>query len=276
MEKNKKRLVFILSALLVVVLILAAVFIIKDRSGKNQIGLPVKIALVDTGISRLAIDEKYIGTGYNYVLNNDNTDDTIGHGTAVASIIVGGKKAGITGLADNVILIPLVCGVADDDSTRFVDATALARIIRDAVDVYQCNIINVSSGIKTDYEELKSAVEYASSKGAIVVSCAGNEGTKEVYYPGGYKDVICVGSLNEALSEKADFSQDNDTVDVLAPGEKIQVSTMKGNIIPVNGTSYSAAYFTGCAARIWAENPGYSIKKILKKLKKECKDLKFN
>lgn len=276
MKTKKKKLFIILFALLTAVLILAAVFIIRGRSKKRKIELPVKIALIDTGISKYAINEKYIGSGHNYVTNDDNTMDNLGHGTAVAGIIVGSEKAGITGVVDNVLLIPLVCSTLDDDEkTQFVDISTLSQMIRDAVDIYECSIINVSSGIKTDYDELKAAVEYATSKGALVISCAGNEGTEAVYYPGGYEDVICVGSLNETLSERADFSQNNNTVDVLAPGEKISVSTIKGNTIPASGTSYSAAYFTGCAAKIWSENPGYSVKKVMKKLKKEYKNLKF-
>ena len=49
----------------------------------------VKIAVIDTGISTSAIDSEKIGQGYNYIEDNEDTEDLIGHGTAIAGILVG-------------------------------------------------------------------------------------------------------------------------------------------------------------------------------------------
>ena len=51
----------------------------------------VKIGVIDTGVKEKEgiLDSEKILSGKNYVLGNDNTDDEVGHGTRVASLIIG-------------------------------------------------------------------------------------------------------------------------------------------------------------------------------------------
>lgn len=256
--KSNKKIVILISLACVIACGFLVFFciLISNKKKATPIDLPVRIALIDTGISENAIDSSFIETGYNYVNSNEDTVDLIGHGTAVASIIAGSEIAGIEGLCNEIVLVPLVYSTLDEDGNqKSVDVEVLSQMIRDAVDIYHCNIINISSGIKTNNEQLRKSVEYAKECGALIVSCAGNEGTTDIYYPGGYESVLCVGSLNKDLSQRASFSQYNDTVDVLAPGEKVSAATMKGNAFNVTGTSYAAAHVTGRAAAIWKASP---------------------
>lgn len=48
----------------------------------------IKIAIIDTGFSTKSISEQYILEGKNYLDPQASTQDTYGHGTAVASIIL--------------------------------------------------------------------------------------------------------------------------------------------------------------------------------------------
>lgn len=224
----------------------------------------LKIALIDTGITKEAVNAEQILPGWNYCNNSDDTEDTIGHGTSLAGMILGSDKAGLTGGAPDAYVVPLVCQTQNADGTiAKIEPEGLAQIIRDAVDAYDCRIINISAGVKTDYEELREAVEYASEKGVLIISCAGNEGNSDIYYPGGYDEVLCVGSANKEMTARADFSQDNATVDLLAPGEKLAVVTMKGNVMEVSGTSYSAAYVTAVAANLWQKRPESTPEQIV-------------
>ena len=230
----------------------------------------LRIALIDTGIAMKAVNAERILPGWNYCNGSDDTEDTIGHGTSLAGLIVGSDQAGLIGGAPEAYVVPLVCQTKNEDGTiEKIEPEGLAQLIRDAVDVYDCRIINISAGVKTDYDKLREAVEYATERGVMIVSCAGNEGNSDLYYPGGYESVLCVGSANQELTGRASFSQDNDSVDVLAPGEKLSVVTMKGNVMEVSGTSYSAAYVTAAAATLWQEQPKSTSVQIVEQLKRE-------
>ena len=230
----------------------------------------LRIALIDTGIAMKAVNAERILPGWNYCTGSDDTEDTIGHGTSLAGLIVGSDRAGLIGGAPEAYVVPLVCQTKNEDGTiEKIEPEGLAQLIRDAVDVYDCRIINISAGVKTDYDKLREAVEYATERGVMIVSCAGNEGNSDLYYPGGYESVLCVGSANQELTGRASFSQDNDSVDVLAPGEKLSVVTMKGNVMEVSGTSYSAAYVTAAAATLWQEQPESTSVQIVEQLKRE-------
>lgn len=91
---------------------------------------PVRIAIIDTGISSRAISNKNILEGRNYVRPNKSTEDQIGHGTAVAGIIVGSKVGGIEGLCPTAELVPLVYySKAGEDKAVKGDLLMLAQII---------------------------------------------------------------------------------------------------------------------------------------------------
>ncbi len=214
----------------------------------------VRVAVIDTGISETAIAKTNLSSGQNYILPHQSTVDTIGHGTAIASIIVGSKKAGIEGICPEAVLVPLVYYVKDESGDTIKGDTALlAKIIRDAVEVYNCDIINISSGVLTDTPALRDTVAWAQKQGVLIISSAGNDGNDTIYYPGAYEGVLCVGASNEANSAPADFSNHHKAVDLLAPGEKLSTATMKGNRLLASGSSFSAAYISGVAAKLMTE-----------------------
>ena len=215
----------------------------------------VVIAMLDTGISTTAIDSSHLLPGYNYVTSSTDTEDRINHGTATASIIVGCESANVTGLAPDVLLIPLVVTDKVDGKVTGISPQMLAQAIRDAVDVYGADIINVSLGIKKDASELKEAVTYAENKGVLVVSAVGNEGENgDCYYPAAYDTVLGVGS-HDKHNAVSDFSQQNGTADLLAPGESIWMASRSGATYGAKGTSYAAAYVSAAAALLLKEYP---------------------
>lgn len=231
--------------------------------GAEEKAGPVRIAVIDTGISDRSIDQSHVAEGYNYILPGESTVDKIGHGTAVASIIVGSEKAGITGLCSEAVLVPLVFYSLDENGSIIKGSTTLlAKIIRDAVDIYHCRILNISSGSLSDTPALAAAVAYAEGQGVMIVSCAGNDGDNTIYYPGAYDTVLCVGSANAALTGTASFSQRNETVDMLAPGEKLPIATIKGKRLLASGTSFSAAYASAILATLLGEKPNLATADI--------------
>lgn len=221
----------------------------------------IRVAVIDTGVSTKAIPKDNISEGKNYVNPKLSTEDTYGHGTAVASIILSE--------APDAQIIPLVSNVYEDGKIRQVENATLAEMITDAVDQYDCQIINLSAGLVLDKDSVKNAVDYAAEQDVLVVASAGNdyeENGAVKYYPAAYDSVLSVGSLNRDGSKIATFSQRGDWVNTYVVGEEIPIKTLSGNDSTGDGTSYSAAKVTGRAATILEKNPEISLDKLKKML----------
>ena len=89
----------------------------------------------------------------------------------------------------------------------------------------------------------------------MVVAAAGNEGdSTEHFYPAAYEGVLTVGSHDKNL-ELSDFSQQNGTADILAPGEDIWLASRNGKTYGARGTSFATAYVSAAAAGLWQVQP---------------------
>ena len=211
----------------------------------------IVIAILDTGISTVAIEGARLLSGYNYVLSSEDTEDRINHGTAVASVILGCESAGIEAQADDIPVVPLVITDKVDGEVTSVSPDVLAQAIRDSVDKYGACIINVSLGIQKDDPAVKEAVAYVQKQGALVICAAGNNGdSEELYYPAAYDGVLTVGSHDKDLKVSS-FTQQNGTVDILAPGEDIWLASRNGKTYGAKGTSYATGYVSAAAALLW-------------------------
>ncbi len=233
----------------------------------NSGGRPVRVAIIDTGLSTRAIPAEHIAQGANYLLPEGTTEDTYGHGTAVASVILAHS--------DNVILVPLVSNVYDRGKVSFVDNATFAQMIRDAVDVYQCDIINISSGLVLDKQAIREAIAYAEEKGVLVVASAGNdyaENPGQIYYPAAYETVLAVGALNKGGKELAEFTQRGPWVDLFAPGEEIAIRTLSGGKDSAKGSSYAAAQVTAAAVGYLQENDHLTPAQLRARLLEKASD----
>ena len=222
----------------------------------------IRVAVVDTGFSDKSIPDGSIAGGKNYIVESMGTDDTYGHGTAVASIILENVP--------DAELVALVSSIYDHGKLTQVDADTFARIIMDAVDVYECDVINVSAGFAADVETVRQAVDYAKEKGVVIVAAAGNDyqdNPDAKYYPAAYESVIAVGSMNENKTSISDFSQRGEWVDIYECGENITVKTLSGNERIVSGTSYSAAIVTTRVCKILEENSNAGVDELMREIK---------
>lgn len=237
---------------------------------------PVKIGVIDTGITQKEniFDGKRIIEGKNYVLEDDGTEDKVGHGTRVASLIIGTLNDEISSPSKESQIVPLVyyseypSGVAINGGIE-----AICDAVYDAIDIYGCKIINISSGVSKENKELKKAIDYAEDRGVLVVSACGNDGDI-VYYPAAYSTVIGVGSYNENL-EPSEFSSGGNGIDLLFSGENIKVVSIKNanDYELVEGTSYSAALITSYAAAALEDYPALLPHQIRYFMRISCDDI---
>ena len=258
----KKQIKKLLLTVLALVLLPAPTAYAADSEG-------LRIAIIDTGISATAVSAERIAAGKNYILPQENTEDQLGHGTAVASVIVGSEPAGVTGLCPAATLVPLVYSSRNAAGQAVQGGgDMLSQIICDAVDVYGCRIINISSGAKNGSDALRKACDYAEEKGALIVASAGNAGLSDpnaIYYPAAYKNVLSVGACDKT-GKIADFSQKNNTVNLLACGVDLQMASVAGKPVSGQGTSFAAAVVSGMAAKLWLAQPELTAAQVREQL----------
>ena len=135
----------------------------------------IRIAIIDTGISSIAIGSGQLVQGYNYLQESNNTEDHIGHGTAVAALLTGASSAHVVGISPRAKLVPLVFQTRDKNGkVKRGNQDVFARAIRDAIDIYGCRVINISVGTSLGSKLLREAVDYAEEKDVVVISSVGN------------------------------------------------------------------------------------------------------
>jgi len=204
----------------------------------------VLVAILDTGI-----DEKHEDLAGKVVASinfsgSQTASDVNGHGTHVAGIIaaITDNSIGVAGIAPNARLLNVK--VVDDNGV--VWSSTVARGIIWAVD-NGAKVINMSLVIPTSSPALEQAIDYAWSKGVVLVAGAGNNIKSVPVYPAYYPEVIAVAATDVGgnLWSKSNYG---DWVDVYAPGVDIY-STLPGNSYGYqSGTSMAAAYVAAVAA----------------------------
>ena len=209
-------------------------------------GNEVLIAVLDTGIDEKhkELAGKVVGS-VNFSESKTVTDVN-GHGTHVAGIIEATVNSSAGGIVPDAHLLDVK--VADDDGT--VWSSAVAKGIVWAVD-NGAEIINLSLFVPTSSPALEQAVDYAWSKGVVVIAGAGNNIKGIAVYPASYPEVIAVAATDTEghLWAKSNYG---DWIDAYAPGVDI-LSTLPGNGYGyMSGTSMAAAYVSGEAALVFA------------------------
>lgn len=230
-------------------------------------GNGINVGIIDSGCNQHIDIANNLAGGHNYMLDTDDYSDNIGHGTHVAGIIAAENNGfGITGIAPKATIYALKCF----DANYQTNVSMLAKAIYSAVDDYNCRVINMSLGLKTNRQTLYDAIKYAYDKGVIIVAAVGNDGNGTLYYPAAYEEVIGVGSVGNTRV-KSYFSQENRSVFVVAPGECYYSLKGTDEYIDDQGTSQSAPLVTGAAAILLSAKPNISNIEF-KRLLENCSD----
>lgn len=182
------------------------------------------------------------------------------HGTMVSGVLAatGNNGVGIAGVNWTTKILPMQA--LDDDG--YGDTLTVSRAIRYAAD-QKADVISISLG--TDFEDsyLRQAVDYAISKGSVVVAASGNGGCDCISYPARYPEVIAVGA-STADGNSPGFSSYGTELDLLAPGLNITTPTWaSGNQISayasgIAGTSFSTPFVSGLLALARSHQPNAS------------------
>jgi len=195
------------------------------------------VAVLDTGIdkdNRDLADRVVVEVNFT---DSPTSDDLYGHGTHMAGTIVA--------IAPGCRLMNVK--VADDVGK--CEPSVVARGIIWAVD-HGAQVINLSLSMVAS-NNLEKAVEYAWSRGAILISAAGNKGGSEASYPAYYASCLAVAGTNES-NALALLSSYGDWVDVAAPGFNIYSELPDNQYGYKTGTSAACAHVSGVAALVFS------------------------
>lgn len=216
-------------------------------------GSGVRIAVLDTGVvSSSAFGSKI--SWINLVVLPADLSKQNGHGTAVASMIIG-QNSLAPGVAPGAEIISI--RIADDFGQS--DSFLLAKGIIAAVDA-GARLINISMGSLGDSALVRNAIEYARAAGSLIVAAAGNNGIDRVSYPAANDGVIAVGAV-DALGNHLDFSNTGSEIVVSAPGYGVNAAWTGDQAARVSGTSFSAPIVLGVIAAVksWPGNEKLSM-----------------
>lgn len=251
------------------------------------------------------------------------TELASGHGTHVASTVVGfniNNALWIRGIAPKATIIPVlvldaweliipgigvvgqVSGGTDEmisEGIRYVADLAEGVLAGSRV------VINMSLGGSDRSPMIEAAVDYAISKGVVVVASAGNAGTDGMGYPGGLPQIISAAAAgwstmlgygwsadvpektnsNDALGNNTQYYLENFSsrpvkalgqkhmdLDIAAPGAKV-VGPYKSAFAEdtsyyyLSGTSMSAPHVAAIAAMLVGSEPSLSHGDVERRLR---------
>jgi len=258
----------------------------------NKGSKQIKIAVIDTGIDyrhpelreQMWVNTRELrgtkgvdddGNGYiddiygaDFYNNDGDPMDGHGHGTHCAGVIgaVHNNQIGIAGVMSDVSLVAIKF-LSDSGSGSTDQAiAAIEYAIKAEVD-----IISNSWGGGKYSEALKEVITKASDAGIIFVAAAGNKSDntdEEPHYPSSYNipNVVSVAALT-AQNKIASFSNyGKNTVDIAAPGKKIN-STVNNNRYKVySGTSMAAPHVAGALGLLISQNGRMSHSEMMERL----------
>lgn len=234
----------------------------------TTLGQGVSVALLDCGVrvthpdlaGQVTLERNFTATV--------STDDGCNHGTHVAGIIAAVANNGIGGAGVAPAAHLFNAKVLDDSGNGFI--SDLAPSIEWAAD-NGARVINMSLGAVTACDvATQQAVDYAWSKGVVLVASAGNTGAGGAQAPANCLNVIGVAATdqNDIIASWSNYGA---KVELAAPGVGI-LSTVNPDLnagslyARFSGTSMAAPHAAGIAALLASTTYGSSASTIRDRL----------
>ncbi len=224
--------------------------------------IPVTIAVLDTTIQAhhaIPLDRIIqIPSPNNSLLNAPKTI-AAGHGTAVASIIIGQHP-----LVPGIAPMSLIQNIPVLGNDGYGDSFTLSQGILTALQA-GARIINLSLATAGDSPTLREAITNAINRNVFVVAASGNQGQNSLSYPAAYPGVISVGAV-DASSQHLPFSNSGHNLTLTAPGWGINTAWEQGQFVRFSGTSAAAPVVSAAIAHLINKFPSLTPTTLMQML----------
>ena len=248
---------------------------VSDMSINNQ-----KVCVVDTGYDGNHIDlmhganvtgavvDATSGRGTTGPWNQDN----YGHGTHVTGIISAiSNHEGTVGISPGNRLNLHHVKVIDNPNYWTLWGSDLILALEACLEA-GATVVNMSIGGQSSSDIELQAMQQAASQGVLLFAAAGNRGSSDYFYPASYEPVVSVGATRES-GEQWLYSQTNDKISLVAPGERIYSTQPANQYAYWDGTSLASAWASGIAALVWSHYPQCTAQEIRDVLIRSAADL---
>jgi len=198
---------------------------------------------------------------------DNNPKDFHGHGTHVAGIAgaTGNNGLGVTGVCWDCTIMPVRAGYKNKYAQGVLQISDIAAALAYAAD-NGADIINMSFGSSYLSSTERIAIDYAASKGCILIAAAGNKNEGKPHYPSSFHNVLAVASTEETSGTKSYFSNYGLWIDVAAPGSSIYSTYVDDTYQSMSGTSMASPVVAGLAALIKSAHPSWSNQQIINQI----------
>jgi major intracellular serine protease len=216
-----------------------------DERGKG-----VTVAILDSGISQDYPDLKSvkISGSKNFILDDNNITDILGHGTNCAGILVGAGPT-LYGVAPAVsILVGKIANTLKDINEGAL-CNGIDWAVEKGADIISISVCIGGNKIQSD-GPLHESVRRAFAKNILIVAAVGddrNAGYDIDNYPASFDECLSVGSVDRS-GKMADFTSSNSKTKILAPGVDIPAIMPLNDHSIIEGTSFSAPFVSGVLA----------------------------
>lgn len=176
------------------------------------------------------------------------------HGTHVGGIAgaTTDNGRGVSSIGFNISLIGVKCTNNNQSNTQAIPFgyEGVTYAANAGADIINCSWS--SSGSSTTNE---AVINYALSKGCLIVAAAGNDNVSTVRYPANYNGVLAVASTDQG-DPKSGFSNYGTWIDISAPGANIYSTVANSNVYYyLSGTSMASPLVAGLLGLMKSHNP---------------------
>lgn len=224
---------------------------------------------------------------WDFVTYDKNVYKSNAHGTQVFSCMGAKLQNKVVGTAYNADFAFFITEDVDDE-TRIEEFNWLlaaercdslgVEVINSSVGYYDFDIDTMNyqyADLDGNKSMITRAADIAASKGILVVTSAGNEGTgawKHITVPADGDSVLAVGAVNQDR-QYLNFSSIGPTADnrikpdVVAMGGNATVITSNGNVVLKSGTSFASPIMAGFCASLMEAKPDLTAMEIMSTVK---------